>query len=483
MAIPHAVTTPDDSAWPLKAPAVAPPAAPAAITDDGNSAALNGRTSEQIQQTPSIGAALRQTKSVPDIAALAHRQRFNSPIRPNDPKLKDRPTSEMPEFAKGPLNARSSQGFGVGSGRSSRLSIGLPVIDDSWEDDIDYCYEHAAEADCDYQWDRYSTGEGQAANHEVKDVHPDEDGKEGVCMAQIGLAVEADLESTMNQTSEARWTRSDMTSPRISRPSLLDPAHYSGPNYEASPGGSSSTYDSEAITPQSPAHGLRSNPYSNAFHDPVSFLRSPSFALSPEFETSTLQDCLYEELLADDKMGDQYPLSDDAAVPRPNAAESIRSSDTTLSKCESHNSIVMPGTLLVAEGHESINSASSVPELVHSHARRHDSATIAEDLSEHFATLGVASSSDSQHGVEPSQGLTETLMEPVSESTPTENRFCPPALRRARASSEAAMKVISSVAAKGSPPVIGRIRRINSVSSLRTWQNDQSTQTATPMAI
>ncbi|KAK3997262.1 hypothetical protein QBC44DRAFT_91307 [Cladorrhinum sp. PSN332] len=26
----------------------------------------------------------------------------------------------------------------------------------SWEDDIDYCYDHAAEADCDYEWDRPS---------------------------------------------------------------------------------------------------------------------------------------------------------------------------------------------------------------------------------------------------------------------------------------------------------------------------------------
>ncbi|KAL7945753.1 hypothetical protein V8C42DRAFT_352763 [Trichoderma barbatum] len=30
------------------------------------------------------------------------------------------------------------------------------TIEESWEDDIDYCYEHEAEADCDYQWDRDS---------------------------------------------------------------------------------------------------------------------------------------------------------------------------------------------------------------------------------------------------------------------------------------------------------------------------------------
>ncbi|ETR97275.1 hypothetical protein M419DRAFT_91966 [Trichoderma reesei RUT C-30] len=30
------------------------------------------------------------------------------------------------------------------------------LVDESWEDDIDYCYEHEAEADCDYQWERDS---------------------------------------------------------------------------------------------------------------------------------------------------------------------------------------------------------------------------------------------------------------------------------------------------------------------------------------
>lgn len=29
-------------------------------------------------------------------------------------------------------------------------------IQDSWEDDIDYCYDHAAEADCDFAWERLS---------------------------------------------------------------------------------------------------------------------------------------------------------------------------------------------------------------------------------------------------------------------------------------------------------------------------------------
>ncbi|TKA62520.1 hypothetical protein B0A49_12189 [Cryomyces minteri] len=37
--------------------------------------------------------------------------------------------------------------------RSSAVEGG---IDSSWEDDVDYCYEHEAEADCDFSWDRIS---------------------------------------------------------------------------------------------------------------------------------------------------------------------------------------------------------------------------------------------------------------------------------------------------------------------------------------
>lgn len=46
---------------------------------------------------------------------------------------------------------------------SCRLSAALKEIDHSWEDDIDYCYEHAAEADCDFEWDRLSVQNGRSS--------------------------------------------------------------------------------------------------------------------------------------------------------------------------------------------------------------------------------------------------------------------------------------------------------------------------------
>ncbi|TLS23746.1 uncharacterized protein PpBr36_06038 [Pyricularia pennisetigena] len=42
---------------------------------------------------------------------------------------------------------------GVDSMANESLDL---LLSDSWEDDIDYCYEHEAEADCNYAWDRPS---------------------------------------------------------------------------------------------------------------------------------------------------------------------------------------------------------------------------------------------------------------------------------------------------------------------------------------
>ncbi|KAI1331173.1 hypothetical protein F5Y16DRAFT_294540 [Xylariaceae sp. FL0255] len=40
---------------------------------------------------------------------------------------------------------------------------------DNWEDDIDYCYDHAAEADCDFAWERPSLDEGEREESNAQD--------------------------------------------------------------------------------------------------------------------------------------------------------------------------------------------------------------------------------------------------------------------------------------------------------------------------
>lgn len=44
----------------------------------------------------------------------------------------------------------------VADSETEKHGFHFGAIEESWEDDIDYCYEHEVEADCDYQWERDS---------------------------------------------------------------------------------------------------------------------------------------------------------------------------------------------------------------------------------------------------------------------------------------------------------------------------------------
>ncbi|KAK5125872.1 hypothetical protein LTR16_003205, partial [Cryomyces antarcticus] len=98
------------------------------------------------------GSYLRQWQSFPlpsDRSQL--RASYMSPTHPQQPS--SRPMSQMSDTLGSPLSTVSSRMSVAPAKRSSAVQGG---IDSSWEDDVDYCYEHEAEADCDFSWDLIS---------------------------------------------------------------------------------------------------------------------------------------------------------------------------------------------------------------------------------------------------------------------------------------------------------------------------------------
>ncbi|KAL2358082.1 hypothetical protein BJ546DRAFT_946673 [Cryomyces antarcticus] len=98
------------------------------------------------------GSYLRQWQSFPlpsDRSQL--RASYVSPTHPQQPS--SRPMSQMSDTLGSPLSTVSSRMSVAPAKRSSAVQGG---IDSSWEDDVDYCYEHEAEADCDFSWDLIS---------------------------------------------------------------------------------------------------------------------------------------------------------------------------------------------------------------------------------------------------------------------------------------------------------------------------------------
>lgn len=131
----HAITTPDDAAWPLTANVMtALPDVPE--EEEGSAAPRADRGS-----LTSNNSSLRGSMSVPI--------------------LRQKPQARIPN-QHAPSNASETLGrFDMLA--AQRLMQESIVEDESmyednlnWEDDIDYCYEHAAEADFDYAWERPS---------------------------------------------------------------------------------------------------------------------------------------------------------------------------------------------------------------------------------------------------------------------------------------------------------------------------------------
>ncbi|ATY59578.1 PAK-box P21-Rho-binding [Cordyceps militaris] len=127
-------TATPEPAWPLASPTIASFEAPLPdlIEDDGHTS----WSSVAHTNRNSTNASLRGSRSVPTLAKLAEEQGA----------------------------AVANEKFIEPSAWSAQMKMALEEsVDDSptlgrasWEDDIDYCYEHEAEADCDYQWERPS---------------------------------------------------------------------------------------------------------------------------------------------------------------------------------------------------------------------------------------------------------------------------------------------------------------------------------------
>ncbi|KAK8022201.1 hypothetical protein PG993_012968 [Apiospora rasikravindrae] len=136
----HAITTPDDAAWPLTANVLT--ALPDVPEEEESLAAAR-------QECGSVtsNSSLRGSVSVP---LLRKRSKAQGPSQGAQSNASE---------TLGKFDMLAAQRLMRGSiDEDESLYEDKSVYEDSlnWEDDIDYCYEHAAEADFDYAWERPS---------------------------------------------------------------------------------------------------------------------------------------------------------------------------------------------------------------------------------------------------------------------------------------------------------------------------------------
>ena len=151
---PHAVSTPDETALTLKPLLFGPSRTELANVPEEDEAAMG------IKDSPDTTTVLAKANSFPSLKSCSIRWSTSqeSAASPGSPLSEDFPFTEL----AAPLVGQSlDDDVPVRPRFSCRLSIALNEIDHCWEDDIDYCYEHAAEADCDFDWDRLSMEDGK----------------------------------------------------------------------------------------------------------------------------------------------------------------------------------------------------------------------------------------------------------------------------------------------------------------------------------
>ncbi|KAJ5541948.1 hypothetical protein N7535_004367 [Penicillium sp. DV-2018c] len=189
---------------------------------------------------------------------------------------------------------------------------------DSWDADIDYCYEHAAESTSNFDWSRTSLDEGRP---------------------QLGMTCH-----------DGSWL-----TPRNKQlqPSPLSTSALPTPDLDVSP--SQSVPLHSAATPSTADYEREFIARGDEYFQPMN-------SMLPSMGKQIPHEPLYEEYLSNDSESDRhFPFSQGLTGPI-----SPRSSFSPISKCNSQESLMLSRAASIARKHRSSVSTGSVPELIHS---------------------------------------------------------------------------------------------------------------------
>jgi hypothetical protein len=217
---------------------------------------------------------------------------------------------------------------------------------DSWEDDVDFCYENELEADDDYHWDRDSmTGVSTASGPASPKLH-------------------LHLDKEVRTNYQGRF-----------RPTLSVPTSTATP--ELSPMSDNSAPVSE---PQTPATHIRPISDASSFKESHGFNLSPSLLVPGDFRHQMNQESSYEDLTHNATSSALFSSVDESIYSNSSyrssafSRQSARSSSSTrISTVHSRGSqdsgIMMSRAASLSKAHRSVSSDSSLPEVVPSALR------------------------------------------------------------------------------------------------------------------
>jgi hypothetical protein len=355
----HAVTTPDDSAIHPMTPPFSPDflhmaEEPEQFTNPRSAPPPPARS----PRSPLFESFSFSSNQRPSLSRSNSRRNSN----PRGPIT--RPISQMSETLGSP--PRKSVARRPPSVR--RQSNTWRVIEESWEDDVDFIYDNALEADCDFDWDHSSDTEA----YEDRERTPEQQNVKT-------SFVPSPYEPSAYQTSTSS-----------AFPPLLVPSPSSVPELESRSAVSTST-DNGARTPSD-------------FFNPMGFRKeslaegfslTPSLLVPADFKEQVAHEEAYDDILADYEDSDRhFPLLDASQ----SISSSTRSSRVRSSKRSSYDSSLMSASHMSGSWNSPIrrsaSSSGSLPELVHSRRARKDFNLVVDRLSEQVASCASFNNDD-----------------------------------------------------------------------------------------
>ena len=385
--LPHAVTTPDDSAHsPRPLPFSMIKTELSGVPEEDETS--EGRRSSIVTLARSTTPTLRHAKSFP--SSRMSPQRWSGALpSPCEDNKEPRPRHSTMSFGLEPTNREEhTEDIPERPQVPRRISARM---DDSWEEVIDYCYEHEAEADCNFEWTHVSPRRDRNSGP----TRSTENVVDGVSTATAGSSFTFPRESFPPPDPNLMvHSRSSSNYSQSSQPALL-PLQTSLPDLE--PPSAISTESSfssirEAVTPsyqmgpEFPTNNSKSSkPWTQSSN------AVPLVVPSEESPRGTLQDDLYNQILNGDfQLDNHFPWIFDR-VAGSTISNSPRSSRSQISKSSSQESFRHSQALSIAQQRRQRNASDgSLPELIPGKTSRERVDSIVEKLTEHVSHLDTA---------------------------------------------------------------------------------------------
>lgn len=359
LSMPHAVTTPDDTAHLIRPPPFSMVRTELAGVPEEDEMSEGKRcsitTSMVRPTTPS--SSLRHAKSFPSNKSPPNRWSGVLPQTGDEEEWLPRQSIKSVSFAT-PCWEEHKEEVPVRPRTSRRISLRK---EESWEDVIDYCYEHEAEADCNFDWDLASTHPTAAEKTAgaSNEIFP-ESTSEALTVKPTNIDVSPARCVTPPRPSSSTYS--------CSPPSLL-PLQTFLPDL-VSPTATSveSSFSSipEVTTPlpiESTFPTKTSVPTSEGWPAPTT--ASPMIVLDDSRRESVFDD-LYRDMLASHASSEQQLPFNIGRVDGSTIDNSPRSSRSPISKSSSQESFWYSQANVAARRQRNSGSVGSLPELVQS---------------------------------------------------------------------------------------------------------------------